>query len=320
MQVMASSLFHVIHFPHQGKIVIVNQLSFFASSSSDGNVPYVKHIGAPYESLGVGLFKDFSLMENFPLPPPHVASVNMISVKSDPWVIPSLDLVDTWGEVMPLSLAEVNYMEIVSALGSASSDSLMSKTSLDTYSQSLWLGTLESPDPLAETFLADEGIMEVMSLMEPPWIDIHHRSSFLPCLVVMSTVFEESSYPFPPPIVTHEVWSEGNLGNITQTMSIDISIRPGIVEHVHIRVSCSPDEIKTYTRLFQEFCDVFAWSYDEMPSIDPNIVVHEIPTYLHAKPVRQQLLPIHLRKATTIKGEVENLLKVGFVYPIHLTN
>ena len=51
--------------------------------------------------------------------------------------------------------------------------------------------------------------------------------------------------------MTHEVWSEGNLGNITQTMSIAISIRPGIIEHVHIGVTCSPNEIKTYTRMFQ---------------------------------------------------------------------
>ena len=36
----------------------------------------------------------------FPLPPPHVASVYMISVKSDPWVIPTPDIVDTWGKVM----------------------------------------------------------------------------------------------------------------------------------------------------------------------------------------------------------------------------
>jgi hypothetical protein len=115
MHVVASSLFRVIHFPHQGKIVTVDQLSFFASSSSDGNVPYVKHTGAPYESVGAGLFKDSALMGIFPLPPPHVASVNMISVKSDPWVIPSPDLVDTWGEVMPLSPAEINYVEIVSA-------------------------------------------------------------------------------------------------------------------------------------------------------------------------------------------------------------
>lgn len=221
---------------------------------------------------------------------------------------------------MPLSPAEVNYVEIISVVNSTSCDSHISKISLDMYSHSPWLVTLESFDPLAETFLADEGIMEIMSLEEPPWIDTHHRSSFLRHPTVMSTSFEESSSPFPPPTVTHEVWSKGNLGNITQTMPIDISIKPGIVEHVHIGVSCSPNEIKTYTHLFQEFYDVFAWSYEGMPSIDPSIVVHEIPTYPDAKPVHQRFCLVHPRKVVDIKDEVEKLLKVEFIYPIPLTN
>lgn len=90
---------------------------------------------------------------------------------------------------MPLSPTKVNYMEIVSASNSTSSDSHMMKTSLNMYSQSPWLGTLESSDPLAETFLTDECIMEIMSLEEPPWIDTHHCSSFLPRSTVKSTVF-----------------------------------------------------------------------------------------------------------------------------------
>ena len=66
-------------------------------------------------------------------------------------------------------------------------------------------------------------------------------------------------------------------------------------------VTCSPEEIQIYMDLFHEFRDVFAWSYEEIPGIDPSIVVHEIPTYLGAKPVRQRLCPVHPRKATAIK-------------------
>ena len=53
------------------------------------------------------------MMGIFSLPSPHVTSVNMILVNSDPWVIPSPDLIDTWGGVMPLSPAEINYVEII---------------------------------------------------------------------------------------------------------------------------------------------------------------------------------------------------------------
>jgi len=130
-------------------------------------------------------------------PPPHVASVNMISVKSDPWFIPSPDLVDTWGEVISLSPTKINYMEIVSTLPSISSDHPISRTSLDVYSQSPWLGSLDSPDPLAEHFIFDKSIMEVISLEELPWNDTHHRSSFFSSLMIMSTCLEKFSSPLP---------------------------------------------------------------------------------------------------------------------------
>lgn len=42
---------------------------------------------------------------------------------------------------------------------------------------------------------------------------------------------------------------------------------------------CSPKEITLYKALFQEFHDIFSWSYEEMPGIDPQIVVHEIKMY-----------------------------------------
>lgn len=64
---------------------------------------------------------------------------------------------------------------------------------------------------------------------------------------------------------------------------------------------------------------MFAWSYEEIPGIDPSIVVHEIPTYLGVKPVHQRLRPMHPRKAAAIKAEVEKLLNIGFIYPIPLT-
>jgi hypothetical protein len=48
--------------------------------------------------------------------------------------------------------------------------------------------------------------------------------------------------------------------------------------------------------------------------------VHEIKTYPDAKPVQQRLRPVHPRKATAIKLEVEKLLKADFVYPMALTD
>lgn len=90
-------------------------------------------------------------------------------------------------------------------------------------------------------------------------------------------------------------------------MFIDISEKLGVMENIQLSQSCSLNKIKAYTTLFKEFCYVFTWSYEEMPGIDPSIVVHEIKTYDDAKPVHQKLRPMHPHKTVEIKVEVENL-------------
>lgn len=102
---------------------------------------------------------------------------------------------------------------------------------------------------------------------------------------------------------------------ISQIVPVNISRNPNIIENVFIGDDCSPVEIQTYIDLFKDFRDVFAWSYEEIPGIDPSIVHHEIKTYENAKPIRKKILPINPRKAVAIKAEVEKLLKeVSYTY------
>ena len=89
--------------------------------------------------------------------------------------------------------------------------------------------------------------------------------------------------------------------------------------YIYIGANCSPEETAIYTSLFKESRDVFSWSYEEIPGIDPSIVEHEIRTYPDAKPVRQKLRPVNPRKVVAMKDEVEKLLKAGFINPIALT-
>jgi hypothetical protein len=179
-----------------------------------------------------------------------------------------------------------------------------------------------SPDPFCVIFPTDKMIMSVME--DTLWDDGHHRSILFleqqplgnyqriltPSTVVFISTVSQS---------TRDMFAKGNLSNISPTMPIDISVKPGIVENVHIGASCSPAEIITYTSLFKEFWDIFAWSYEEMLGIDPAIIVHEIKTYPRAKPVRQHLCSVHPRKVAAIKLEVEKLIKVGFIYHVALT-
>jgi hypothetical protein len=110
--------------------------------------------------------------------------------------------------------------------------------------------------------------MEMLSIDNLPWDDNHHRSSFLPPL---EEIHQDIHSVFPPdvtdalqsPILTQDTLSEGNMGNISTTIIIYISIKEGVVENINLGANCTPEEVVSYTALFKEFCDVFAWSYEE---------------------------------------------------------
>ena len=168
---------------------------------------------------------------------------------------------------MPLSLIEIDYCELIAASDTPSSNDAPLSLSLDVYSQSPWLGDSDSPDPLKEMFPSYEAIAETMSLKDLPWDNGHHRSSFMPGLGAMSTCLKSFASQTPPPplqipILTHEVFTERNLSNITQMMPIEISVKPGIVKNIHVGVTCSSNEVQVYTSIFHEFCDVVTWSYE----------------------------------------------------------
>ena len=70
--------------------------------------------------------------------------------------------------------------------------------------------------------------------------------------------------------------------------------------------------------------DVFAWSYEDMPGLDPSIVQHPLPILPHARPVKQKLRRLHPRWSLQVKEEIQRQLSVGFIsvvkYPEWLSN
>lgn len=150
---------------------------------------------------------------------------------------------------MPPSPLEQAYQEVILASMTTYKSHTNLSMHLNTYSQSPWLGSWDSLDPLIEIFPNDENIVEVMYLDQTPWNDAHHRSSFLPSLSDISLCLEtfvshNSTNPLQTIGLVHKVLFEGNIGNIIATMPIDISIKLGIVQNIHIGVSCSPEEIR----------------------------------------------------------------------------
>jgi hypothetical protein len=231
MCAFVSTLFHVVCFPHQEKVVTIDQLAFFNSETCAGNVPFIAKTPPGYENVGVGLLKDSLLMGTFPIPPPDVphsfiASINMISTSihelhasHDLWIVPNPGDHLRYGDEMPLSLVNSAYQEIQLETPSTPS-----------------LGEL-SPDPFHVIFPTDEMIMSVME--DTPWDDGHHHSILFlekhtienyQRISTSSTVVVISTFPES----THDVFSEGKLRNISPTIPLNISVKPGIVENVYI--------------------------------------------------------------------------------------
>ena len=58
--------------------------------------------------------------------------------------------------------------------------------------------------------------------------------------------------------------------------------------------------------LLQDYNDVFAWSYQDMPGLDTDIVVHHFPLKEECAPVKQKLRRVKPEMLLKIKEEVKN--------------
>jgi hypothetical protein len=192
MTVVASLVFQCVQFPHQGKIVTVDQIDFCttdARAPATNNIPFLGDHKITYERFGVVLLKYSSLMGTFPTPLPptthHIVVVDMILTmayqsleSSDPWIVPSPLEFDALGDTVTPIPAKTSYVYIQSTSPSSYDQHLLSP---DSYSMPSWLSSLSSAiDYISPIFPFDESIMEMLSIDELPQDDNHHRSSFLP--------------------------------------------------------------------------------------------------------------------------------------------
>jgi hypothetical protein len=196
------------------------------------------------------------------------------------------------------------------------------------------INNVTSPDPLYSCiFHCDEDILEEITTLDFPWNVFHHRALFLSQKSFdppsQASIYEIESKDFIPsghidwfnnPIPAPYAFEEGNMEDIYPTVKIDISIKPGMIEEITIGTACSPDELTDYKALFQEYRDIFSWSYMEMPGLDPSIIEHHIDTWPYVTPVFQNKFPLHPSKEGAIKAKIDKLCAAGFIYPITYTS
>ncbi|XP_043693111.1 uncharacterized protein LOC122643562 [Telopea speciosissima] len=93
---------------------------------------------------------------------------------------------------------------------------------------------------------------------------------------------------------------------------------------IKIGSSLNNDETSQMVSLLKEFEEVFAWSYKDMPGVDPKIVQHRLPTYPDSSPVKQKLRRMRPEWSEKIREEIIKQWNAGFLqvtqYPQWLSN
>ena len=81
---------------------------------------------------------------------------------------------------------------------------------------------------------------------------------------------------------------------------------------------------KDIIQFLRKSIDVFAWSHDDMPGIDPSVITHRLNVYPFSKPVRQKKRVFAPKRDKAIKEEVQKLTTTQFIkevyYPDWLAN
>jgi hypothetical protein len=199
MQAVVATVFRVLLFPHEGRIVTIDQLYFSIPNPTLGasTVLMIDNPQLGVVNVGVGLFP--SLMGTFDFPPPHddikfisnhhkveifqVSSFRMTYFE-DPWILPSpsttMDETGHSGMSMPLLATKVAYSLVQQ---SSTNPDMTTAQELDPFLEPIWAqGSLANVDSLDLFLPSDEAVIEAMTSPDKPWEDLHQRSYFLPKL------------------------------------------------------------------------------------------------------------------------------------------
>ncbi|XP_020413816.1 uncharacterized protein LOC109947629 [Prunus persica] len=93
---------------------------------------------------------------------------------------------------------------------------------------------------------------------------------------------------------------------------------------VRIGTRLTPALRTQFIDFLRHHSEVFAWSYEDMPGIDPEIISHKLSISPAYKPVRHKRRSYDAERYGAMRTEVDKLQTIGFIreatYPVWLTN
>ena len=84
-------------------------------------------------------------------------------------------------------------------------------------------------------------------------------------------------------------------------------------KEVKIGANLKPGVKERLVQLLNEYVEIFAWSYEDMPGLDADIVVHRLPTKEDFPPVKQKVHRMWPEMSKKIKTEVMKHFNTGFL-------
>ena len=72
-----------------------------------------------------------------------------------------------------------------------------------------------------------------------------------------------------------QAFQDGGQANVDELKELNLGTNEN-PRPIYVSMFLSPSEEKSYFELLLGYKDVFAWSYKEMPGLDPKVVVHQL--------------------------------------------
>ena len=91
-------------------------------------------------------------------------------------------------------------------------------------------------------------------------------------------------------------------------------------KYVNLGNCCSPGERSRFIKLFQQYKDIFSWTYEYIKTYDTSIIQHIIPIKTGIKPFQQQLKKMHPKLDPLIQNEVKKLLDAKISSEFDISN
>lgn len=82
---------------------------------------------------------------------------------------------------------------------------------------------------------------------------------------------------------------------------------------VKIGAALERESKKKLIKLLHDYQDVFAWSYQDMPGLDPSVVVHKLPLIPECTLVKQNLRRMKIDMLLKIRDEVKKQFDAGLL-------